>query len=142
MSLKPIDSVLALGRTEVPRPWSIVFRRALLFTVAAAVMLLFAMAAAYWVVVQHVEHDNDRYLTDKLAAIRADITADAGLTSLGRELNIIQAVDKSYAVRVIDPAGKIVAESPSLSASHSSRPTSRMSCARPSPSCAAKWRAP
>jgi two-component system heavy metal sensor histidine kinase CusS len=91
-----------------------VFRLALLFTVAAAVMLLFAMAAAYWVVVQHVDHDNDRYLTDKLAAIRADIAVDAGPQSLNRELNIIRAADKSYAVRVLDQAGKVVAESPRM----------------------------
>ena len=72
------------------------------------------MAAAYWFVMQHVEHDNDRYRTDKLAARRADITADAGPASLGRELNMIQAGDKGYAVRVIDPAGQIVAESPRM----------------------------
>ncbi|MBA3544796.1 MAG: heavy metal sensor histidine kinase [Chthoniobacterales bacterium] len=114
MSSKPIESILSLGGTDSRRPWSIVLRLALLFTVAAAIMLLFAMAAAYWVVVQHVDHDNDRYLTDKLAAIRAGITADAGPDSLNTELNIIRAADKAYAVRVIDAAGRIVAESPRM----------------------------
>ena len=114
MSSKPIRSLLSIKEPGAPKSWSIVFRLALLFTVAAAGMLLFAMAAAYWVVVQHVDHDNDRYLTDKLAAIRADIAVDAGPHSLNRELNIIHAADKVYAVRVLDQAGNVVAESPRM----------------------------
>jgi len=99
------------------RSWSIAFRLVLLFTVAAALLLLLAMAAAYWTVAQHVLHDNDRYISEKLAAIRADIAADAGPESLSRELKIIRAADKTYAVRVIDSAGKIVAESPRMNIS-------------------------
>ncbi|HEY1581688.1 MAG TPA: heavy metal sensor histidine kinase [Chthoniobacterales bacterium] len=114
MSSKPIRPSRALKEAGTPRPWSIVLRLALLFTVAAAAMLLFAMAAAYWVVVQHVDHDNDRYLTDKLAAVRADIAADAGAQSLNRELSIIRTADKAYAVRVIDATGNVVAESPRM----------------------------
>ncbi len=113
MSFKPLDILLRLGTHGKPRSWSIVFRLALLFTIAAASMLLFAMAAAYWVVVQHVGHDNDRYLTDKLAAIRAGILADGG-ASLSRELTIVHAADKVYAVRVIDQKGAVVAESPRM----------------------------
>src|SRR5580765_1074027 len=109
MSSKPIESFLALDRGTSPRPWSIVFRLAFLFTFAAAAMLLFAMGAAYWVVVQHVDHDNDRYLTDKMAALRADIAADAGPESLGRELQIIRAADKAYAVRVLNDQAQVVA---------------------------------
>ena len=50
-----------------------------------------AMAAAYWTVTQHVLHDNDRYIAEKLAAMRADIATDAGPESLNRELMIIRA---------------------------------------------------
>ena len=96
------------------RTWSIALRLVLLFTVAAALLLLMAMAAAYWAVTQHVLHDNDRYITEKLAAIRADIAADSGPESLNRELKIIQAADKTYAVRVLDSAGRVVAESPRM----------------------------
>ncbi|MEO8045497.1 MAG: heavy metal sensor histidine kinase [Spartobacteria bacterium] len=96
------------------RSWSIAIRLVLLFTVAAALLLVLAMGAAYWTVVQHVVHDNDRYITEKLAAIRADIAADAGPESLGRELKIIRAADKTYAVRVIDSAGHVVAETPRM----------------------------
>ena len=114
MFFKRIDALFGHDGRDKPRSWSIVFRLALLCTVAAATMLFFAMGAAYWVVVQHVNHDNDRYLTDKLAAIRADIAADAGPNSFNRELSIIRAADKAYAVRVLDEAGNVVAESPKM----------------------------
>ena len=96
------------------RSWSIALRLILLFTVGAALLLLMAMAAAYWTVTQHVLHDNDRYLTEKLEAIRADIAADAGPESLNRELMIVRAADKTYAVRVLDSVGHVVAETPSM----------------------------
>jgi hypothetical protein len=96
------------------RSWSIALRLVLLFTVAAALLLLLAMGAAYWTVVQHVVHDNDRYIPETLAAIRADIAVDAGPQSLSRELEIIRAADRTYAVRVLDSAGHVVAESPRM----------------------------
>ena len=96
------------------RSWSIALRLVLLFTVGAALLLLMAMAAAYWTVIQHVLHDNDRYITEKLTAIRADIAADADPKSLNRELMIIRAADKTYAVRVLDSAGHVVAETPRM----------------------------
>jgi len=114
MSLKPTKSSRLIGPSAEPRAWSITIRLVLLFTVAAAGLLLFAMAASFWIVVQHVDHDNDRYLTDKLAAIRADMAADSGPQSLNRELSIIRAADKAYAVRVMDATGNVVAESPKM----------------------------
>jgi two-component system, OmpR family, heavy metal sensor histidine kinase CusS len=96
------------------RSRSIALRLVLLFTVAAAVLLIIAMAAAYWTVVRHVRHDSDRYLSEKLAALRADIAADAGPESLSRELGIIRAADKTYAVRVLDSVGRVVAETPQM----------------------------
>jgi two-component system heavy metal sensor histidine kinase CusS len=107
------DSLRAL-RERLTRSWSIAFRLVLFFTVAAGTLLLFMMGAAYWVVVRHFSHDSDRYLTDKIAALRADIAADSGPASLGRELQIIRAADKAYAVRVLDQFGRVVAESPKM----------------------------
>jgi two-component system, OmpR family, heavy metal sensor histidine kinase CusS len=72
------------------------------------------MLASYWVAIQHVHHDNDRYLMDKLAAIGADMAVDSGPQSLSQELKIIHVADKVYAVRVLDSAGNIVAESPEM----------------------------
>ncbi|HXA09210.1 MAG TPA: heavy metal sensor histidine kinase [Chthoniobacterales bacterium] len=114
MSSKPTDSIPVPKTLFGRRSWSIAFRLVLLFTIAAAVLLLATMAASLFTVMKHVEHDNDRYLTDKLAALRADIASDAGPQSLANELKIIRAADKAYAVRVLNPAGKVVAESPSM----------------------------
>ena len=114
MSLKPTESAPLTGPAVESRTWSITIRLVLFFTVAAAGLLLFAMAASFWIVIQHVDHDNDRYLTDKLAAIRADMAADSGPQSLNRELSIIRAADKAYAVRVLDATGNVVAESPKM----------------------------
>ena len=113
MSFGLIDALRAI-ETRVTRGWSIAARLVLFFTIAAAVLLLCMMAAAFWVVVQHVEHDNDRYMTDKLAALRANLAADAGTESLKRELQMIRTADKTYAVRVLDQTGKVVAESPKM----------------------------
>src|SRR4029077_16004357 len=73
------------------RSWSIALRLVLLFTVGAALLLIMAMAAAYWTVIQHVLHDNDRYISEKLTAIRADIAADTDPQSINREPIIIRA---------------------------------------------------
>ncbi len=99
---------------EAPPTWSIAFEAVLLFTVAAAVLLLVALVTAYSAVRQHVLHDNDRYLAEKLTALRADLATDARPESLSQELRIIRAADRSYAVRVIDGTGQIVAESPRI----------------------------
>jgi two-component system, OmpR family, heavy metal sensor histidine kinase CusS len=115
MSFEPnnskINSAPPAGR---PRSWSIAFRLVFLFTVAAALLLLLAMAAAYWTVMQHVLHDNDRYITEKLTALRAHLAVDASPEALSQELKIIRAADKTYAVRVLDSAGHVVAESPRM----------------------------
>ncbi len=114
MSSRPIDSLLAL-EARLTQGWSIAGRLVLFFTVVAAALLVLMFGGAYWVVVKHFEHDNDRYITDKLAAIRADMAADnSGPESLDRELKIIRAADKTYAVRVLDETGKVAAESPNM----------------------------
>src|SRR5262245_56513812 len=114
MSSEPTKSPPWPRRSAPTRVWSITFRLALLFAIGAAVLALFAMLASYWVAIQHMNHDNDRYLTDKLAAILADMAADSGPQSLSQELKIVHAADKVYAVRVLNSAGKIVAESPEM----------------------------
>lgn len=114
MFSKRIDSLFAL-RNRLTRSWSIAFRLVLFFTIAAATLLLVLLGAAYWVVVEHFERDSDRYLTEKLTALRANLAADAGTASLSRELQIIQAADKTYAVRVLDQSDRVVAESPRMS---------------------------
>ena len=114
MSLEPTKSPPESEPSAILRAWSITLQLVFFFTIGAAGLVLLAMLASYWVVIQHVNNDNDRYLSDKLAALRADMAADSGPQSLSQELAIIHVADKIYAVRVIDSAGKIVAESPKM----------------------------
>ena len=114
MSSEPTKSPPEPAPPATLRTWSIAFQLVLLFTIGAAGLVLLVVLADYLVVIQHVNHDNDRYLTDKLAAIQADMAADSGPQSLSQELKIIHAADKAYAVRVLDSAGNIVAESPEM----------------------------
>jgi two-component system heavy metal sensor histidine kinase CusS len=114
MSSPPTESAREPRPSAPSSTWSLTFRLVLLFTLVAAGVVLFALVASYSIVVQHLNHDNDRYLTDKLAALSADLAVDAGPQSLSRELKIVRAADKVYAVRVIDFAGNVVAESPKM----------------------------
>ena len=114
MSSEPTKSPSWPGPSALPRTWSITFQLVLIFTIGAGGLVLFTMLASYWVAIQRVNNDNDRYLTDKLAAIQADLAADSGTQSLSQELKIIHVADKVYAVRVLDSAGNTVAESPAM----------------------------
>jgi two-component system, OmpR family, heavy metal sensor histidine kinase CusS len=115
MRSKPTNPPRSPRLSALPRPWSIAVRFIVLFTITAGGFVVFAMLASYWFATQHLSHDNDRYLTDKLAAIQADMAADSGPQSLSEELKIIHLADKVYAVRVLDSTGSVVAESPEMS---------------------------
>ncbi len=94
-----------------PESWSITLRLVILFTIAATLLLLATMAASYGFVVQHINRDNDRFLLDKLTALRADLEEDVGPQYLGEDLLSSGGDDgSSYWVRVYDPMGQMVAE--------------------------------
>ena len=114
MSSDPTKSPPDPRPSATLRTWSIAFQLVLLFTIGAAGLVLFVVLAASLVVNQHVNHDNDRYIMDKLVAIQADMAADSGAQSFSQELKIIHVADKVYAVRVLDSAGNVVAESPDM----------------------------
>jgi two-component system, OmpR family, heavy metal sensor histidine kinase CusS len=114
MSFELTKSPPWLRTSALPGTRSITLRLVVLFTIPAACLILFTMLASYWVVIQHVNRDNDRYLADKLVAMQADMTADSGPQPLSRELQIVHVADKVYAVRVLDSAGNTVAESPEM----------------------------
>lgn len=114
MSLEPTKFPPEPGHAPLLRTWSLTSQFVVLFTIGAAGFALFTMLASYWVAIQRVDNDNNRYLADKLAAIRADMAADSGPQSLSQELKIIHTADKVYAVRVLDAAGNVVAESPEM----------------------------
>jgi two-component system heavy metal sensor histidine kinase CusS len=96
------------------RPWSLIARLAVFYTLATTALLLVTMVVLYSVVVRYSVANDNLFLNDKLRAVRADLAAkkvsQAGL--LADELPI-EASD--YFVRVLDRrAGRVLAESPEM----------------------------
>ena len=56
-------------------PRSIASQLVLLFTLAAAFLLSCGLGALYWIVVRHAFEEDNEVLADKVAAVRADLSA-------------------------------------------------------------------
>jgi two-component system heavy metal sensor histidine kinase CusS len=97
-------------------PRSIASQLVLLFTLAAAFLLCCGLGALYWIVVRHAFEEDNEVLGDKMAAVRADLRAPGGINVVTEELKAIRGGERAaYWVRVIDSAGRILAESPEMS---------------------------
>ena len=96
-------------------PRSIASQLVLRFTPATAFLLFCALGVLYWIVVRHAfEEDND-VLADKIAALRADMSKSGGREILERELKNVRPGERvAYGVRIIDPAGRLLAETPGM----------------------------
>jgi two-component system heavy metal sensor histidine kinase CusS len=98
-------------------PRSIASQLVLLFTLAAAFLLCCGLGALYWIVVGHAFEEDNEVLADKLAAIRADLTATGGIDVVTAQLKYVRAGERSpYWVRVLDSSNRILAETPDMSA--------------------------
>src|SRR5437870_3806981 len=72
------SSTLCAARAMSSRPAeprSIASQLVLLFTLAAAFLLSCGLGALYWIVVQHAFEEDNEVLADKVAAVRADLSA-------------------------------------------------------------------
>ncbi|HEX4668287.1 MAG TPA: heavy metal sensor histidine kinase [Chthoniobacterales bacterium] len=96
-------------------PRSIASQLVFLFTPAAAILLGCGLAVMYWIVVRHAFEEDRAVLQDKLFAIRADLRTGSGAEALNDELKTLRGGEKAgYLVRVIDPTGHIVAQTPGM----------------------------
>ena len=95
-------------------PRSIASQLVLLFTLAAAFLLASGLAALYWIVVQHAFEEDNEVLADKVAGIRADLSAPGGITVVAEQLKSVRAGERpAYLVRVLDPRDlRVLAETP------------------------------
>ena len=98
------------------RPRSIASQLVILFTLASALLLLCGLSAFYLIVVQHAFEEDNEFLADRLSALQRELSQGGGLDRLtatlqGAPENEVEA----YWVRVIDPSGKIIAETPQMS---------------------------
>lgn len=96
-------------------PRSIASQLVLRFTPAAALLLFCALGVLYWIAVRHAfEEDND-VLADKILALRAEMSKSDGRQILERELKNVRPGERvAYSVRMIDPAGRLLAETPGM----------------------------
>jgi two-component system, OmpR family, heavy metal sensor histidine kinase CusS len=98
-------------------PRSIASQLVLLFTLAAAFLLCCGLGALYWIVVRHAFEEDNEVLADKLAAIRADLTATGGIEVVTAQLKYVRKGERSpYWVRVLDSSNRVLAETPDMNA--------------------------
>lgn len=99
MSLKPIE------------PRSIASQLVWLFSLAAALLLFSGLAVLYWIVVRHAFEEDNEVLTDKVAALRADISRAGGPQGLAGQLTgPFRGERVAYWVRLIDQTGATAVE--------------------------------
>jgi two-component system heavy metal sensor histidine kinase CusS len=98
------------NRTE---PRSIATQLVLLFTFCAALLLSCSLGLFYWIVVRHAFEEDNAVLADKLAAIRTELKQPDGINTLAQELKNRRTGEAAvYWLRIIDPDGNIVTETP------------------------------
>src|ERR1700731_1357470 len=103
---------MSSNRTEAR---SISTQLVVLFTLCAALLLSCGLGVFYWMVVRHAFEEDNAVLADKLAAIRTDLRQSNGINTVDRELKNRRAGEPVvYWMRIIDPAGSVVTETPGM----------------------------
>src|SRR5438477_1675388 len=98
-------------------PRSIASQLVLLFTLAAAFLLSCGLGALYWIVVQHAFEEDNEVLADKVAAVRAGLSAPGGINVITEELKSVRAGERGACwVRIIDSTRRVTAETPGMTA--------------------------
>ena len=110
MRLNPVKSEATAARVQ-RRPWSLVARLAVFYTLGTTALLLVTMVILYGVVVRYSDANDNLFLNDKLRAVRADLAVKKA--NQGELLAEEVASETSdYFVRVLDRrTGKVLAES-------------------------------
>ena len=99
------------------RPRSIASQLVLLFTLAAALLLFCGLGAFYLIVVRHAFEEDNEFLADRVSALEKELSQSGGLGRLTARLQgLPENAVEAYWVRVINPNGEIIAETPQMSA--------------------------
>jgi two-component system heavy metal sensor histidine kinase CusS len=94
---------------------SIATQLVLLFTLCATLLLSCGLGVFYWLVVRHAFEEDNEVLADKLAAIRTELKQPDGIATVDRELKNHRAGEPVvYWMRIIDPTGGVVTETPGM----------------------------
>jgi two-component system heavy metal sensor histidine kinase CusS len=101
--------------SKTAEPRSIASQLVVLFTLAAALLFSCGLGTLYWIVVRHAFEEDNEVLADKVAAVRADLSAASGAILLNEELKNIRPGERAaYWVRVLDSNQRAVAETPGM----------------------------
>ncbi|MBV9734210.1 MAG: heavy metal sensor histidine kinase [Verrucomicrobia bacterium] len=103
-----------MNSSDKRRPWSLVTRLAVYYTLSAAVLLVVAMSSLYLVVVHHINSNDNLFLADTLRAVQADL---ADKRTINNELlaDEVPPGTTDYFVRVLDLGTKeVIAEEPQI----------------------------
>ena len=96
-------------------PRSIATQLVFLFAPAAALLLFCGLGVLYWIVVGHAYAEDRAVLLDKVMAVRTELKSAGGAHTVNQELRALQGGRRAtYWVRVLDSAGRIVAETPGM----------------------------
>src|SRR5437667_11273496 len=110
----PFAALAMFSKRSEPR--SIASQLVFLFTPAAALLLFCGLAVFYWIVVRHAFEEDNRALSDKLIALRADFTKAIGPAVLDEQLKALHAGEHSgYWIRLVNSTGHTVAETQAMS---------------------------
>jgi two-component system heavy metal sensor histidine kinase CusS len=102
----------AEGAGAERRPWSLVTRLGVYYTICATALLLIAMSILYAFVVQHINADDNEFLADTLRSVKADL-AEKHSNSDGLLADEVPPGTTDYFVRILDQRTKqVVAERP------------------------------
>jgi two-component system heavy metal sensor histidine kinase CusS len=84
--------------------------------VAAALLLFCGLGAFYLIVVRHAFEEDNQFLADRLFALERELSQSGGLGRLTATLRAAhENAVEAYWVRVINPSGGIIAETPQMS---------------------------
>jgi two-component system, OmpR family, heavy metal sensor histidine kinase CusS len=98
------------------RPRSIASQLVILFTLAAALLLFCGLGAFYLIVVRHAFEEDNEFLADRLSALERELSQNGGLDRLTATLRSAhENAVEAYWVRVVNPSGGIIAETPQMS---------------------------
>jgi two-component system heavy metal sensor histidine kinase CusS len=113
MYSNPVENGAAVVRQR-GKPWSLVTRLAVFYTLGATALLSVTMVILYGVVVQYSDNNDNTFLIDKLRAVRADL-ADKKAKQAELLTDEVQVEGSDYFVRVLDrPTGQVLAERPEM----------------------------
>ena len=102
----------AEGAGAERRPWSLVTRLGVYYTICATALLLIAMSILYAFVVQHINADDNEFLADTLRSVKADL-AEKHSNNDRLLADEVPPGTTDYFVRVLDQRTKqVIAERP------------------------------